>query len=91
MVAFAQPGGFGDVAGDAYYSEPVAALAAAGVFAGTECGQGLFCPGEPIDRKTMAVWTVRVLTGQNPPAVLQARFADVDAESFYAPFVERMA
>ena len=90
VVALAQPGGFGDVAGDAYYSEPVAALAAMGVFEGTECDAG-FCPGEAIDRKTMAVWTVRVLTGQDPPAVSQTRFSDVDAESFYAPFVERMA
>ena len=89
MVAFAQPGGFGDVAGGAYYSEPVAALAAMGVFGGTECGGG-FCPDEPIDRKTMAVWTVRVVTGQDPPAVSLARFDDVDAGSFYAPFVERM-
>ena len=76
--------------GDAYYSEPVAALTAMGVFAGTECDAG-FCPGEAIDRKTMAVWTVRVLTGQDPPTVSQTRFSDVDAESFYAPFVGRMA
>ena len=89
-VALAQPGGFGDVAGDAYYSEPVATLAAMGVFAGTECDGG-FCPHEPIDRKTMAVWTVRVVTGQDPPAVSLARFDDVDAGSLYAPFVERMA
>ena len=90
VVALAQPGGFGDVAGDTYYSEPVAALTAMGVFEGTECDAG-FCPGEAIDRKTMAVWTVRVLTGQDPPTVSQTRFSDVDAESFYAPFVERMA
>ena len=90
VVALAQPGGFGDVAGDAYYSEPVAALTAMGVFEGTECDGG-FCPREPIDRKTMAVWTVRVVTGQDPPAVSLTRFDDVDAGSFYAPFVERMA
>ena len=90
LVALAQAGGFGDVAGDAYYSEPVAALAAMGVFAGTECEAG-FCPAAPIDRKTMAVWTVRVLDGADPPAVSESRFADVDATGFHAPFIERMA
>ena len=69
---------------------PVAALAEAGVFAGTECARG-FCPDDPIDRKTMAVWVVRVLDGGEPPAVTESRFDDVDAASFHAPFIERMA
>ena len=63
--AVGQPGGFGDVPEDAYYSVPVASLAELGVFVGTECDDG-FCPGDPIDRKTMAVWTVRVLDGEDP-------------------------
>ncbi len=88
--AAAQPGGFGDVAEDAYFSVPVAALAELGVFAGTECAQG-FCPNEPIDRKTMAVWVVRVLDGEDPPALSESRFDDVDSHSFHAPFIERMA
>ena len=85
-----QSGGFDDVSDDAYYWLPVTTLAGRGVFEGTLCGDG-FCPGEPIDRKTMAVWVVRVLDGRDPPAVSEARFDDVDAASFYAPFVERMA
>ena len=88
--AAAQPGGFDDVAEDVYYSVPVAALAELGIFAGTECAQG-FCPSEPIDRKTMAVWMVRVLDGEDPPAVSESRFDDVDAHSFHAPFIERLA
>ncbi len=90
-LVLAQAGGFGDVADDVYYSVPVEALAADGVFEGTECGAGLFCPHGPIDRKTMSVWTVRIVSGQDPPPVSQTRFADVDPESFYGPFVERMA
>ena len=86
----AQPGGFADVAEDAYYAVPVASLAERGVFVGTECEDG-FCPGDPLDRKTMAVWVVRVLDGEDPPAVTQTRFSDVDAESFHGAFVERMA
>ena len=89
-VALAQTGGFADVGEGEYYTEPVAALAAAGVFDGTGCVAG-FCPGEPIDRKTMAVWVVRVLDGADPPAVFESRFDDVDAGGFHARFVERMA
>ena len=39
----------------------------------------------------MAIWVVRLLDGQEPPAVTQTTFADVAADSFYAPFIERMA
>ena len=88
--AAGQTGGFGDVRGEAYYSVPVLALAEFSVFADTECDEG-FCPNEPIDRKTMAVWTVRMLDGQDPPAVAETRFSDLDAASFFAPFIERMA
>ncbi|MDE0065323.1 MAG: S-layer homology domain-containing protein [Acidimicrobiaceae bacterium] len=86
----AQPGGFGDVPTDAYFTVPVTDLAAQGVFAGTECDDGL-CPAAPIDRKTMAVWTIRVLDGQDPSPITQSRFDDVDASSVHAPFIERMA
>ena len=48
-------------------------------------------PATAIDRKTMAVWIVRVLDGDDPPALAQTRFNDVDAASFYASFIERMA
>ena len=88
--AVAQPGGFGDVPDGAVYSVPVSVLAERGVFDGTECEEG-FCPGEPIDRKTMAVWTVRLLDGEDPSAVSETRFDDVDPGSFHARFVERMA
>ena len=81
---------YGDVPTDAYYAVPVRTLDQDGVFAGTLCDDG-FCPSVPIDRKTMAVWTVRVLDGDDPPAVSEARFDDVDAAGFYAPFIERMA
>ena len=83
-------GGGGDVAEDAWYSVPVEALAELGVFVGTECAEG-FCPDDPIDRKTMAVWLVRVLDGADPAAVSESRYDDVDAHSFFAPFIERLA
>ena len=86
--ALAQPGGFGDVAEDSYYSVPVSALAERGVFFGTQCEAG-FCPGEPIDRKTMAVWVVRILDGNDPAPVSESRFDDVGG--WHARFIERMA
>lgn len=86
----AQVGGFGDVDDGAFYSDAVSALADLGVFEGTLCDAG-FCPGDVIDRKTMAVWTVRVVTGGDPAAVDHTRFDDVDPASFYARFIEEMA
>ena len=89
--AAAQTQPFPDVSEGTYYSEPVARLADNGIFDGTECAQGMFCPGEPIDRKTMAVWTVRALDGADPAQVSQTRFTDVSSDGFHAPFIERMA
>ena len=88
-VAQTQP--FTDTSSDSYYSDAVAALADNGIFDGTECAEGMLCPEASIDRKTMAVWTVRALDGQDPTQTSGDRFTDVDANSFHAPFIERMA
>ena len=82
---------FSDTSEDAFYSEAVGALADGGVFDGTECAEAMLCPGESIDRKTMAVWIVRALDGQDPAETANSRFSDVDAHSFHGPFIERMA
>ena len=82
---------FSDVSSGAFYSDAVDALAGSGLFEGTECAAGRLCPDEVIDRKTMAVWTVRVVDGQDPPAVSVSGFTDVDPDGFHASFVERMA
>ena len=81
---------YADTPAGAFYTAPVASLATAGVFVGTECGDG-FCPDEPIDRATMAVWMVRVLDGTDPAPVTSTRFADVDALHPQAAFIERFA
>ena len=87
----AETDGFDDVPDGAFFSDAVSELAEEGVFEGTECADDGFCPDEPIDRKTMAVWTVRVLDGRNPFVVARTRFNDVDGSSFYARYIERMA
>ena len=81
---------FSDTA-DAYYSQAVDALAADGIFDGTECAPGMLCPEDSIDRKTMAVWVVRTLDSEDPAEIPNSRFSDVASVSFHAPFIERMA
>lgn len=66
-------------------------LASEGVFEGTECSLGKFCPGEPVPRWVVAVWLVRLLEGGDPAPRVASRFADVDAQLWWSPFVERLA
>ena len=67
------------------------ALNEMGLFEGTECGEREFCPSEPANRWTVAVWLVRVLDGAEPPEVSESRFADVDDDVWWMPHVERLA
>lgn len=56
----------GDIFGDddgGYYEPALDALAELGILEGTECGEGLICPDQEIERWLMAVWLVRVLDG----------------------------
>ena len=82
--------GFDDVGGGGVHAPAVEALEAGGVFEGTGCGDGLFCPGEPILRWVMAVWLVRVLD-EEPAEGGETRFADVDAGEWWAPYLETLA
>ena len=96
-AAAAQPGalsgsaGYSDVAEDAYYFDAVDALAAGGVFDGTDCGDDQFCPGNPLKRWQMAVWLIRALDETDPNPADQTRFDDVSDGDWWMPYVERMA
>ena len=62
------------------------------VFAGTGCADSdELCAQEPLLRWEMAVWLVRVLDRADPPATNSSRFADVDANAWWAPHAERLA
>ena len=88
MAGALAAGGFDDDEGSVH--EPaIDALAAEGILEGTECGEGLVCPGEPFERWVMAVWLVRAL-GESP-SVSPVRFTDVDPDVWWAPYVERLA
>ena len=86
----AQPDGFSDVEPGSH-KPAIDALNELDVFEGTLCGEDTFCPGEPVDRSTMAVWLVRALEDEEPPAIGESRFDDVDAAVRWAPYVERIA
>ena len=69
----------------------IEALEEEGVFDGTECGARRFCPDEPANRWTVAVWIVRVVDGRDPFPVKESRFADVNNNEWWMPYVERLA
>ena len=74
-----------------FIRQPISALAADGVFVGTECAPARFCPTDAVARWVMAVWLVRLLDGADPVGVGSSRFADVDESEWWAPYVERFA
>ena len=67
------------------------ALADHGLFDGTLCDEGQFCPNDPIKRSTMAVWLIRTLAQTDPPQVQDSRFADVTGDQWWTGHVERIA
>ncbi|MDE0169703.1 MAG: S-layer homology domain-containing protein [bacterium] len=82
--------GFTDVDPGGTHEAAINALADMGVFEDTECGEGEFCPGDPIERWVMAVWLIRVLGGDGSTTGT-SRFADVDAAEWWSPFTEDLA
>ena len=80
--------GFGDDDGSVHEAA-IDALVAEGILEGTGCGQSLICPGEPLERWTMAVWLVRAL--DEKPSTAGTRFADVDRGVWWASYTERLA
>ena len=82
---------FSDIAGAGVHRANVEILAALGIFEGTDCAAGRFCPDQPIPRWVMAVWMVRALDGADPAPMDRSRFADVDEGAWWAVHVERLA
>ena len=66
-------------------------LAVAGVFEGTECGDRLICPEDPLLRWVMAVWVTRALGRAPETPDVATRFADVDPDVWWVSYVERLA
>ena len=85
-------GGVGSFSDDdgSVHEAALEALAGEGVLAGTECGDALVCPDDPIKRWEMAVWLVRGLDGADPEASDTSYFDDVDADKWWAPHINRL-
>ena len=83
--------GFSDVGSGGVHEPAINDLADGGVFAGTECGGGLFCPDDPIDRWVMAVWLIRVLGDEPTTTSGTSRFADVDVSEWWSTYAEELA
>ena len=74
------------------FSEALEWMASRGVFTGTGCDESRLCPNEAIPRWEAAVWLVRVVDDDDEPdAVSKSRFDDVDAATWWAAHVERLA
>ena len=88
---------YDDVVTDSSHAANIAQLKAAGVFEGTECAAGRFCPNDQLSRRTFAVWMVRVLDGDQAPGFVdlavggESPFADVGANEPEALFIKRLA
>ena len=82
--------GFSDVPEGGTHEPAIEALAEMGVFEGTKCGDGLFCPRDPVERWVMAVWLIRALGGE-VTTTGTSRFADVDAARWWSPHAEELA
>ena len=91
LTAAEQPEtGFPDVPPSASHATDVTALATQGVFEGTLCGDGRFCPSDPLPRWVMAVWLTRVLNNNEPPPTSTSRFVDVTNAAWWAPHTEHL-
>jgi beta-glucanase (GH16 family) len=88
--AAAQQDRYSDVTGGVH-KPAIDALGGAGLFDGTLCDDGRFCPRDPIKRSTMAVWLIRALTVAEPPPAQDSRFADVAAGGWWVGHVELIA
>ena len=81
---------FTDVDPEGVHAPAIEALATDGLFVDTECGEGLFCPDQPIQRQTMAIWLIRILR-DDPPTVGESRFADIAHGQWWIRYAEALA
>ena len=79
-----------DVPNGHTHYDAIIAMAATGMFLGTDCRPGEFCPERPIPRWVMAVWLVRLVDGKDPAPASENRSVDVNPGKWWAAHVERL-
>ena len=82
--------GFSDVAADHWAAAWIAQLAAEGITSG--CGNGMYCPENPVTRAQMAVFLLKAKHGSSyiPPAATGV-FSDVPAGYWADRWIEQLA
>jgi len=81
---------FGDVPASNPFCRFIEELARRNVVGG--CGGGNYCPGSPVTREQMAIFTLRTLDpALDPPACGTPVFADVPASSPFCRWIEELA
>jgi hypothetical protein len=73
---------------DPFYTD-IGKLSARGVTLG--CGNGNFCPNDPVTREQMAAFIMRAKGEFNPPTPSGQRFGDVPPQSAFYNFIDRLA
>ena len=81
---------YSDVDVSNVHHSSIVSLLNQGVFEGTDCDQGRFCPSEPLQRWQIAVWLVRILEDTELITAAESRFADVGRLEWWLPHVERL-
>ena len=84
------PAGHFDDDDGGVHEPSIDALARERILDGTECGDRLFCPEEPLLRWVMAVWLVRAVGETQAAASAGTTFSDVDSSAWWAPYVQRL-
>jgi hypothetical protein len=80
---------FSDVPLTSMFYNEIGKLSARGVTVG--CGNGQFCPNDPVTREQMAAFIVRALGEFNPPTPPTQRFTDVAPGNPFYNFIDRLA
>jgi len=78
---------FADVPCSNLFAPWIGELATRGIMAG--CGDGNYCPANPVTRQEMAVLLLRTL-GVTPGGCTTAPFADVPCSSPFAPWIQEL-
>ena len=73
---------------DLFYTD-IGKLASRGVTLG--CGNGNYCPNDPVTREQMAAFIMRALGESNPPVPPLQRFSDVPPSNIFYNFIDRLA
>ena len=80
---------FNDVPEGAPFYNEIGRLSARGVTLG--CGNGNYCPNDPVLREQMAAFIIRALGDFNPPTPPDQRFADVPPSNPFYNFIDALA